>query len=1071
MYGANANLSAVSKPIDLTKVAKGSKLFLKLHGSFETEYFYDGVCVSVSEDGGEHFSKVYARTGVSNGEILDYAEFDQYVGKTVVLKLELESDGDVSGKGWDLSGLSIVSEGMNPQSKVAPSLRAAIATESYDMCSRVGKVVLHGVQWESNTEGIVAFSIKDENENFLTSDQFDVKDVSLLINGNEVGCKKPHKMEQPQIDVVYMIDNSGSMDDEQTIILNNIPTLTAALGTSYDAQAALYRFGFGQYSDCPFELVEEKGTNIWKIPSSDFDAIWRKNTASGSYEGYYAGMIDIAQRQLNYRRLSQKILIMMGDEDGVGTPSAPNEKDCSGAVCTKEQALDSLKGAGFQVFILQDPRNVNDFKYITDGTDGSFYNVTDTTQAYTMLMNKIAENLQKRLYMHFCTNPISCQNKQVPVELRVCSQNDFSTTTVDYPGAITRTAATVALESTGVDSLSAVTIAFEVENVCKEIESVEVNYSYVDDSHTIIADKQYATENDGIYSITIPAGLVHPKKIEYNIRVNYKDGIIAASSPSPNGVSGYTWTIPVKEALAPVVTDVEWTGAVSVACGQKTVSATVVDYDGEIADDENGGKKVYVFYSDYYPNKADYIYDKQQMLYDNALGKYVATLDKKVGSELGFVYYIFAEDNDGMKTPINLDTILYNKTPLSDSFETINIEPTNDCSRNYKSGDYIVAYYKGCNNAMVEVGRKVYDGGSMQIDIELALNKLQNVGGKNGLDEGDSILFVVYRKSVSDTYWQELAWSDSYLNGKIKVCPPSTPDKKLTLQGDGVTLSDGSVVRFAPARRARTFSVVNDSEDENDWIINSMKLSPAEAFRVSPSDIKNRTIPFGETFEFTVEYLGDEDAEADLYIFNNTLTDPFTLHLKGEAIKECTDELQNIRIFDNSTNVGIAIEGNQSVVDLDVRNQANQLRWEYNGYLGHGVQTFNVPTYSTDSLLRVVLTRDGDQCEKLIYLKDQNGEDPQLEEPQNSCEEWVQSLSVNTWGTLIDVDLKELTNLKIDVVNVGGSSTGVSFGPQLMGAGMHELYLGTDKLPASGVYLVTMQVNGKSCSMTMVNVK
>ena len=83
----------------------------------------------------------------------------------------------------------------------------------------------------------------------------------------------------------------------------------------------------------------------------------------------------------------------------------------------------------------------------------------------------------------------------------------------------------------------------------------------------------------------------------------------------------------------------------------------------------------------------------------------------------------------------------------------------------------------------------------------------------------------------------------------------------------------------------------------------------------------------------------------------------------------------------------------------------------------------------------------------------------------------ILNLSVNTWGTLIDVDLKELTNLKIDVVNVGGSSTGVSFGPQLMGAGMHELYLGTDKLPASGVYLVTMQVNGKSCSMTMVNVK
>lgn len=1076
-YAANSNLSALSGTIDLTKVTKGTRLFLKLRGAFETEYFYDKIGVSLSEDGGKTFSKVYSRTGKSNGTIVDYADLSQYAGKSVLLRLELNADAAISGKGWSLSELSIVSDGTIAQNRLAPALRAAASPNGVDLCSSIGSVTVLGVQWENETTGIVAFTLKDNNDDYLTSDRFDVEDVRLLVNGNEAGCKEKWIPKQQMIDVVYMIDNSGSMSDEQEIVIRDVPNLTLQLGSTYDARASLYRFGFS--GNCPFELVEEWGSNTWKIPTSEFDGIWaNSNIANGSYEGYYTGMIDISHRQLNYRPLSQKILIMMGDESAV---TDVNKVDCNGVVHTQAEALAALKNAGFQAFVLQDPAFSEEYRYIVEGTEGYFGNVKSTD--YSPIMTKIAEKVKTKLYMKFCTNPINCQNKEVPVDMQVCDKSSSTTTTVDYVGAINRTAETVSLDKNGVSPLSSVTIAFDVEDVCKEISSVEVNYSYVDAQGKTIHDKKVLVANGFSYSVTIASGLVNPNKIEYNIRVNYKDGTIAASSPIPNNVYDYSWTIPVKESVPPTIKEVVWTGAYASACGVKTVEALVEDEDGEIVDDENGGKKVYLFYEDYYPNKSDYKnYNKVQMTYNSATGKYEATLDSEVGSEKGFVYFIYAEDNEGLKgwfgDEKNYNENLYNEVPLSSTITTVTVSRTIECPYNFKNGDILVAYYEGCNGDLVEVGRHEINttGGSLEYDLDLAIDDLNQQGIQNGLKDTDKIHFVLFRSLVSSSYWTELTTLESYDGiDWIEVCPPASISEFLTLEDENhLKIENGQTISFspAPAQRAKMYTIINDSEDQTDWIVNSMKIEPSESFVVYPDTIKNKVIAYGDSLKFTVEYIGEENAEADLFIFNNTLTDPFTLHLKGEAVKECTDELQNIQVYNNSTNVGIRIEGNQSMVKLEVRDAAGQIRKEYEGFLGHGVQTMNVPTTANDTILRVDLTIDGEQCQKVISLTNPNGEVTQpVVQPTNTCEGLVQSLSVNTWGTMIGVDIQTLTNLQIDVLNVDGSATGVKFGPQLMGAGLHNLYLGTDQLQSAGVHIVRVLTDGNVCSMPMVNVK
>ena len=1068
-YKSNANLCAESEEVDLSNVRQGSSLLLMLQGAFETESYYDRIEVLASLDGGKTYKTIYARTGVSQGEIADYATIGEYAGKKVKFKLNLRADDSVQGEGWSLGSFAVISEDLMNQSKSAAALRALSAPDdNFVLCSELGSINIIDVQWSDQKSGVVAFTLKDKNGKFLTSDQIAESDLKLKVNGNSVDCKTIDRgVNNRSVDVVYMIDNSGSMSPKQSLVHKSLPRLVEEIGDTYDALFALYRFGFS--ATCPFLMEGEDGAQLMRGKSKQFSDIWSHNEATGYYEGYYAGMIDVASQQLNYRRMSQKILIMMGDETAHFDKDPINAKDCDGNIKVESDALEALKNAGFQTFVLQEMAYEEEYRDIVEQTDGCFCNVNVTD--YSPIMDKIAEKLKGRIYLEFCLqNAISCQNQGFPVNLDVCGISSETITTVDFSGEIRRSSETMALDQTGVPSKSSVEIAFEVEDVCKEIESVEVNYSYVNDANETIHEKVEIPANGFSYSVIIPAGLVNPNKIEYNIRVNYTDGIIAASSPIPNNIYDYTWTIPVTNA-SPIFSDVTWSGSVKVACGEKTVTATIEDPDGFIADDENGEKKVYLFYDDYIPGKPNDFVNRKQMTLD-ASGKYKTTLEAKIGSAQGFVYYIYAEDNDGLKgwygNEQEYHTNLYDEIPLSEETECIWI--VNNCNTSYRLGDVLLAYYKGCNDALVEVGRKEISS-SVEYDINLAIDNLNQPNVQNGLRTTDSVYIVLRR----DDYYVILDTLESYLDYKddnyVYVCPPKSISEFLSLKDDkGDKIVNGQLIRLAPAYRSKTFTIVNDSEEETDWMVNSMKVAPAGKFTVTPS-VRNTTIAYGDSLVFTVNYEGDEDAEADLYIFNNTLTDPFTLHLKGETIKECTDELQNIRIFDNSTNVGIVIEGNQSVVDLDVRNQADQLRWEYNGYLGHGVQTFNVPTYSTDSLLRVVLTRDGDQCEKLIYLKDQNGEDPQLVEPQNSCEKWVQSLSVNTWGTLIDVDLKELTTLKIDVLNVSGSSTGVTFGPQLMGAGTHELYLGTDQLPTSGVYFVRVQTNEDVCSMTMVNVK
>lgn len=1069
-YKSNANLCAESEEVDLSNVRQGSSLLLMLQGAFETESYYDRIEVLASLDGGKTYKTIYARTGVSQGEIADYATIGEYAGKKVKFKLNLRADDSVQGEGWSLGSFAVISEDLMNQSKSAAALRALSAPDdNFVLCSELGSINIIDVQWSDQKSGVVAFTLKDKNGKFLTSDQIAESDLKLKVNGNSVDCKTIDRgVNNRSVDVVYMIDNSGSMSPKQSLVHKSLPRLVEEIGDTYDALFALYRFGFS--ATCPFLMEGEDGAQLMRGKSKQFSDIWSHNEATGYYEGYYAGMIDVASQQLNYRRMSQKILIMMGDETALFEKDDTNGVDCDGNIKVESDALEALKNAGFQTFVLQEMTYENEYRDIVEQTDGCFCNVNDTD--YRPIMDKIAEKLKGRIYLEFCLqNAISCQNQGFPVNLEVCGSSSETITTVDFPGEIRRSAETMALDKTGVTSKSAVEIAFEVEDVCKEIESVEVNYCYIDDAKDIIRKNVTIPANGFSYSVTIPDGLVNPNKIEYNIRVNYTDGIIAASSPISNNIYDYTWTIPVKDAESPIISDVEWTGAVKVACGEKTVTATVEDPDGFIADDENGDKKVYIFYDDYIPGKANDFVNRKQMTL-NAAGKYTATLEAKIGSAQGFVYFIYAEDNDGLKgwfgNEQEYHTNLYEEIPLSDKEEPISV--VNSCTTNYMSGDLLLAYYKGCNGALVEVGRNEISS-SVEYEIYLAIDNLNQPDIQNGLRTTDSVYIVLRR----DDYYVILDTLESYLDyldgGIVYVCPPKGISEFLSLKDDnGDKIVNGQLIRFAPAYRSKTFTIVNDSEEETDWMVNSMKIEPAGKFTVTPS-VHNTTIAYGESLSFTVNYEGDEDAEADLYIFNNTLTDPFTLHLKGETIKECTDELQEIRIFDNSTNVGIMIEGNQSMVNFDVRNQADQLRREYNGYLGHGVQTFNVPTYPTDSLLRVVLTRDGDQCEKLIYLKGQNSEDPQPVVPQNTCGGWVQLSSVNTWGTLIDVDLQELTTLKIDVLNVSGSSTGVTFGPQLMGAGTHELYLGTDQLPTSGVYFVRVQTNGDACSMTMLNVK
>ena len=950
-----------------------------------------------------------------------------------------------------------------------------------NFCSSVGKVDLISVKRVGQNEGQITFSVKDKEGNNVDTD-IAPDEISLLINGHEVCNKVISRESRSLLDLVIAVDVSKSMDDAIRALQEGLPDLITAIAEKYETNAEVNTFGYGGYNECNFNFYEKELKPIAPDdPEGTFIAPYYKNRIetnkeSYNYEGYYSMLLQIVGNQYKgFRPLAHKAIIMLGNESAfasinkVGEEERTNDMNCkNNEYITWQEVVDALKKERFQVFIIN---GKDGFTEIAQKTGGAEFDVMSNNYDYRpSVLPAIAEAMKTIYTMKFdyCDYVPDCNNV-VPSTLSICGYQSEINSKLDDAPSIIREAETIALDRDGVAKNNAVTISFAVNHSdCKEVDRAEISYSYRDNNGEVVAVTEVCESNGGTYSLVIPAERVNPEMIEYTIHAYFTDNTTVSSSPISMGLTGYTWTIPVRDAQAPVVSNIQWSGDFQYACGEKRVCAEITDRDGKI-------EEAYIMYSDYIPGVEKYTFANSAPLTTDDGSTYCALLPAEAGSANGLAYYIFAKDNDGIKgfyedkNGNENYAVLEYKQETSDLHIEINLTRSDNCYNNFKLGDYAVAYYEGCNGALVSAGSAIMEEeGGM---VKVYLNTSEEY--QNGVKEGQPVYVALYRvtedgRFVSSKYVKIEELEEGMYVG---VCPDKEVDDMITVYSElGMKIENGQIVymnakgasRASSLRSVMSFNIVNDSEERNDWIINGMKIVPNTHFSISP-EVKDSVVAYGENLSFSVAYDGEGAAEADLYIYNNTLTDPMVIHLVVEGQEPCGDKI----VWVQKDMVGIRIEGNQEYVNFKATSDDGRVLADYEGFLGHGIQNRQIPIEGVDKFY-VELTKNGETCVEEVRLNDseqepEGGEEEQ--EPFDDCDGIINNITTQ-YVTMADIHVAEQAVVYMEVLHLNGTPTGCHYGPQMNHAADHNHYLG-NQLP-SNTYVLKVMIDNKVCSSTFV---
>ena len=951
-----------------------------------------------------------------------------------------------------------------------------------NFCSSVGKVDLISVKRVGQNEGQITFSVKDKEGNNVDTD-IAPDEISLLINGHEVCNKVISRESRSLLDLVIAVDVSKSMDDAIDALQKGLPDLITAIAEKYETNAEVNTFGYGGYNECNFNFHEKELKPIDPDdPEGTFIDPYYKNRIetnkeSYNYEGYYSMLLQIVGNQYKgFRPLAHKAIIMLGNESAfasinkVGEEERTNDMNCkNNEYITWQEVVDALKKERFQVFIINGKEG---FTEIAKKTGGAEFDVMSNNYDYRpSVLPAIAEALKTIYTMKFdyCDYVPDCNNV-VPSTLSICGYQSEINSKLDDAPSIIREAETIALDRDGVAKNNAVTISFAVNHSdCKEVDWAEIRYSYRDNNGEVVAVTEVCESNGGIFSLVIPAERVNPEMIEYTIHAYFTDNTTVSSSPISMGLTGYTWTIPVRDAQAPVVSNIQWSGDFQYACGEKRVCAEITDRDGKI-------EEAYIMYSDYIPGVEKYTFAHSAPLTTDDGSTYCALLPAEAGSANGLAYYIFAKDNDGIKgfyedkNGNENYAVLEYKQETSDLHIEINLTRSDNCYNNFKIGDYAVAYYEGCNGALVSAGSAIMEEeGGM---VKVYLNTSEEY--QNGVKEGQPVYVALYRvtedgRFVSSKYVKIEELEEGMYVG---VCPDKEVDDMITVYSEsGMKIENGQIVYMnakgassaSSLRSAMSFNIVNDSEEGNDWIINGMKIVPNTHFSISP-EIKDSVVAYGENLSFSVAYDSEGAAEADLYIYNNTLTDPMVIHLVVEGQEPCGDKI----VWVQKDMVGIRIEGNQEYVNFKATSDDGRVLADYEGFLGHGIQNRQIPIEGVDKFY-VELTKNGETCVEEIALNGSDNQEPEggeeEQEPFDDCDGIINNITTQ-YVTMADIHVAEQAVVYMEVLHLNGTPTGCHYGPQMNHAADHNHYLG-NQLPPN-TYVLKVMIDNKVCSSTFV---
>lgn len=597
-YGPSAKDSLISPVITLPTLGGATEtLTLDFYEYFKFESGYDYGKIYVSTNGGSSWSLLDSRTGSQLSWSQKVIDISSYAGRSVRFCFLLTSDGSTQYEGWYVDDITVTRTTPAPLSATMLSINSQQFPAIYMNIA----VNVNGVGYAG-----------------LTLSNFQMFENGIRQTSNLDVVPPSAGGGQRRADIIFIMDNSGSMDPYQLAVKNNMRHFVDSLSLrGVDFALGLMRFGQGALGGDPY--IEDNG--ILTSDTAYFkNNVWARNVVDGGTEPGYNALVQ-STRGFSFRAGAQKIFILIGDEE----PSqSGGVLDSALAACTRSSA---------SAFILTVQSLYSYYKPITDATNGGLF---DITASFGPILTAIANKVSNTYVVRYNSSNPTMDGKQRFVSIAVTYNTYVDTARGTYtPGqapVITRTAATVALSASAQLNNQSLSIAAQVtDNVPPYVQSATLLYRKTGTtSYTSVAMTGGAT---GVWTGVIPASVVVSPGIDYYITAT--DGQSTASAPTENPATN-PFQISILPNVPPAITH---TMPSSLTPGVALVlTAGVVDNTNSVAS-----------VTLYYRKQGQLGYQTVAMALTTGT-TYQGTIPASYATSTGVDYYIAATDNFGVTT-------------------------------------------------------------------------------------------------------------------------------------------------------------------------------------------------------------------------------------------------------------------------------------------------------------------------------------------------------------------------------------------------------------------------------------
>ncbi|MBN2566097.1 MAG: choice-of-anchor J domain-containing protein [Candidatus Eisenbacteria bacterium] len=601
-YGNNADDWLVSPGIALPSLPQGqAHIVLAFWEWYSLESGYDDGNIHISTDDGWSWTQLGSRDGSSDWRETTI-DLTGYANQVIRLGFQLDTDGSVVRPGWYVDDVEIFTVLPDPLSVTCLSINS----QNFPFLYVSAAVETSGVGCASLDAS--SFSISEDGEL-----QLDYWEVVPPDTGGGVRLA----------DIVFLMDNSGSMDDEIEDVSNNVLDFVDNL-TASGVDFALGLCRFGQSSGSGWPQVQDNGILTTDAMYFKYD-VWARNEATGGFEPGWDALWE-SVNSFSFRPGASRFFILITDE----TPS----DDGNVGNVTQADAITALRGANVTTFCFvdfSDGHANTDYCYIADETNGMCFDIlTPMDDVLDVISSSISDTY---VLKYKSSNPVSDGSTR-HVVVTVEHDGHYDDCELSYsPGSapsIERTPETIALHDQSWAETTPLTIAVNIyDQVQPYVQSATLYYRRTGDpgySHTWMTNSSGST-----WQATVPGSAVHTPGLDYYISAT--DGASTSTDPAVDpSVTPYQIAI-----LPNVAPEIDHNPVLT------TTPGAAVPIIAEISDNTNSLSSAELFYR----KTGELLYHTAVMTssYDDI---YLAEIPSAYSTDEGVEYYIRATDDLGV---------------------------------------------------------------------------------------------------------------------------------------------------------------------------------------------------------------------------------------------------------------------------------------------------------------------------------------------------------------------------------------------------------------------------------------